>query len=111
MQRGAAFQGVAGEYINGKKCFGFCNFVCEILGYGDCVTGQRIKNYVPILDSDERQSLPGVIKSFLKLKEAPKPQRLTIEQYNKELDEAVARIDAGRFVTHDEAEKQAASWF
>jgi predicted transcriptional regulator len=33
-------------------------------------------------------------------------ERLTIESYNQELDEAVARIEAGVFVSHEEALQQ-----
>jgi len=73
----------------------------------------EIKKYLPQLDSDEKQSLLFVIKSFLKKKDhtTPKPQRHSIEQYNKELDEAMARMDAGEFYTHEEAEKIAKTWF
>lgn len=37
-------------------------------------------------------------------------QHISIEQYNKELDEANARIDAGEYITHDEVEKESRSW-
>lgn len=30
-------------------------------------------------------------------------QRITIEQYNKEIDDAVKRVESGQFYTHDEA--------
>ncbi len=73
---------------------------------------KEIKKHLPELDSEEKQSLLSVIRSFLKLKNTLKqPQRLTIEQYNKELDEAVARMEAGEFYTQDEAKKIAESWF
>ena len=72
---------------------------------------KEIKKYLPQLDAEEKQSILSVIKSFLKLKESPGSGRLTIEQYNKELDEAEARIDAGEFYTQEEAEKIAESWF
>jgi hypothetical protein len=71
----------------------------------------QIKKYLPLLGAEEKQSLLGVIKSFITLKEEPKaPQRLTIEQYNKELDEAEARMDAGEFYTMEEVEQMAKKW-
>jgi len=71
----------------------------------------QIQNYLPLLGKEEKQSILGVIKSFLKLKDAPHPpQRLTIEQYNKELEEAEARIDAGHFTSLEDAIKEAESW-
>ena len=71
----------------------------------------EIKKYLPLLGANEKQSILGVIKSFLQLKEEPKaPQRLTIEQYNKELEEAEARYDAGFFTSHEEVLKESESW-
>lgn len=69
----------------------------------------QIKKYLPLLANDEKQSLLGVIKSFLKHKEDI-PQRLTIEQYNKELEEAEARMDAGHFTSHEHVLKESESW-
>ena len=72
----------------------------------------EIKKYLPLLGSEEKQSILSVIKSFLKLKDTSQSsERITIEQYNKELDEAEARMDAGEFYTQEEAEKIAGSWF
>jgi succinate dehydrogenase/fumarate reductase flavoprotein subunit len=36
--------------------------------------------------------------------------RISIEQYNKELDEANARIEAGEFITQEDLEKEASQW-
>lgn len=36
--------------------------------------------------------------------------RITVEQYNRELDEAEKRINNGEFYTQDEAEKIAKKW-
>jgi hypothetical protein len=36
--------------------------------------------------------------------------RISIDQYNKELDEAEARIDSGVFFTQEEIEKMAKEW-
>jgi len=72
----------------------------------------QLQQYWPLLEKEEKQSILGVIKSFLKRKEFSTQQlRLTAEEYNKELDEALARMAAGEFHTMEEAEKIAASWF
>jgi len=70
----------------------------------------QILHYLPLLEQDQKKSILTVIKSFLKSKEAV-PQRSTIEQYNKELEEAEARMDAGKFTSQEDAEKLAQSWF
>lgn len=36
--------------------------------------------------------------------------RISVEQYNHELDEANARIDAGKFITQEDLEKEATQW-
>jgi len=68
----------------------------------------QLQQYWPLLEKAEKQSILTFIKSFIKIKDAP--QRLTIEQYNKELDEAEARMDAGEFYTMEEVEEMAKKW-
>lgn len=36
--------------------------------------------------------------------------RISIEQYNRELNEAIARIDSGKFITQEDLEKEAVKW-
>jgi len=36
--------------------------------------------------------------------------RISVEQYNRELEEAEAEIDRGEFVTHEELKKQMKAW-
>ncbi len=36
--------------------------------------------------------------------------KISVEQYNRELDEAEARIDRGDFVTHEEAVNRIRGW-
>ncbi|WP_113922118.1 hypothetical protein [Cognataquiflexum aquatile] len=36
--------------------------------------------------------------------------RISIDQYNRELEEANSRIDAGEFVTHEDVKKESKSW-
>ncbi|MEM7551078.1 MAG: hypothetical protein AAF363_15450 [Bacteroidota bacterium] len=43
-------------------------------------------------------------------KEYTDDERISLEQYNKELDEAEAEIDRGEFLTHEEAVKEVRSW-
>ena len=69
----------------------------------------QILNYLPLLGEEEKKSILNVIKSFLTLK-GREPQRISIEQYNQELDEALERINAGNYLTQEEVEKQSAKW-
>ncbi|WP_158857612.1 hypothetical protein [Lunatibacter salilacus] len=49
-----------------------------------------------------------LIDELMKWKESHR--RVSIEQYNRELEEANARIDAGEYVTHEEVKKESKSW-
>ena len=49
-----------------------------------------------------------LISELIKWKEDH--QRVSLEQYNKEIEEADAEIERGEFLTHEEAVKQIRSW-
>jgi predicted transcriptional regulator len=54
-------------------------------------------------------SLLKAIKALLN-KTSLNEGRISIEQYNKELEEAEAEIDRGEFISHEELKKQMKSW-
>ncbi len=68
----------------------------------------EILKYWPLLDIEERQSILGIVKSFMKLKN--KEDRISAEQYTKELDEAIARVASGKFTTHEDVIKESKAW-
>ena len=70
---------------------------------------KQIQQFLPLLAKEEKQSILTLIKGLVKTKEAP-PKRLTIEEYNRELQAAEARIDAGFFTSHEELIKESESW-
>ena len=71
----------------------------------------EILNCLPLLGEEEKKSILGVIKSFLTLKSKEKQDdRITIEQYNKELDEALARVVAGDYLAQEEVEQRSSKW-
>ena len=43
-------------------------------------------------------------------KEYTDDERISLDQYNKELDESEAEVDRGEFLTHEEAVKEIHSW-
>ena len=70
---------------------------------------KQIGEYLSLLHDDEKKSLLGVIKSFLSnRKEAS--VRVSLEQYNKELDKAEAQFKSGNFITHEEMIKRVKKW-
>jgi len=69
----------------------------------------EIKKYLPLLGNEEKQSLLSVIRSFLSLKKE-NSDTVDIDLYNKEIDEAMSRINNGIYTTHEDLEKEMESW-
>ncbi|MBS0000227.1 MAG: hypothetical protein KFF73_14700 [Cyclobacteriaceae bacterium] len=67
---------------------------------------ELIKRLKQINDLSLIQAIKHLVDYGLKEKEG----RISIEQYNKELDEADAEIDAGEYLTHEQAVKEIRSW-
>ncbi|MBK8352414.1 MAG: hypothetical protein IPL21_12230 [Saprospirales bacterium] len=72
------------------------------------VIDKQIIDFLPLLGKEEKKTILGFIKSVVKIKEQPK--RISIKQYNIEIDEAMARIDAGEYITQEEVEKESKHW-
>jgi hypothetical protein len=70
---------------------------------------RQILESLPLLGEEEKQSIIGVIKSFIHLKEDVSP-RISIEEYNKELAEAEAEYEKGDYVSHEEMLKRIKQW-
>ncbi len=63
---------------------------------------KELNNYIKMLNTDQKKSVLQYVKDLFVSEEE---ESITIEQYNKELDEANAEIDRGEFYTHEEAKK------
>jgi hypothetical protein len=70
---------------------------------------RELMQYILQLDEAEKKSVLQMLKTFLKGREKKVP-RISIEQYNKEIDEAIARVEAGEYYTHEEVERMAKDW-
>jgi predicted transcriptional regulator len=68
---------------------------------------KELTGYLSHLTLSQKKSLLAVIKSFLSKEEV---SDIDTVQYNNEIDEAMARMDSGKFISHDELEKEAAGW-
>ena len=73
------------------------------------VLDKELIQYFTKLNEPQKKSLLEMIKSFLKTPEGTL-NPVTVEQYNKELDEAMQRMNDGEFTTFDELEKEMQSW-
>jgi hypothetical protein len=69
---------------------------------------ELIKYFIQLTEP-QKKSLLQMIKTFVKSGNNS-GQRISIEQYNKELDDAMNRINMGEFTTMEELEKEIQSW-
>ncbi len=60
------------------------------------------------LTMPEKRSLLSVAKNYVHLKEEILP--ISIEEYNKEINEAMKRIDSGVFYTHGQVVEISKTW-
>lgn len=64
--------------------------------------------YFSLLTPAQKKSVLTLIKSFVT--HEIKSGRISIDQYNKEIQEAMAEAAAGDYVTQEDIEKESASW-
>jgi len=68
------------------------------------IQATKIELVQQVLNIEEEQVLQQ-LKDVLK-----QARQIDIRQYNKELDEADARIDAGQYIENDEVAKEISAW-
>lgn len=73
------------------------------------VLDKELLQYFMKLDEPQKRSLLEMMKTFLK-RSNESLQPVSIEQYNRELDEAMERINKGNFTTLEELEKEMQLW-
>lgn len=73
------------------------------------VTEQQWNSYFMQLNDVEKKSVLLMLRAFLR-ERSEENRQTSIEQYNKEIDEAVAEMEAGNYISQEEMEKLAAKW-
>ena len=71
---------------------------------------QELYKYLLKLNDAEKKSVLELIKTFLGSRKVDAEERISIEEYNKEIDEAMTRMDSGEFYSHDEVMEMSKSW-
>ena len=69
---------------------------------------KQFDGYLPLLSNKQQALLLEMVKSFLNIDKETK--RISKKQYNKEINEAVSRIEKGKFVSHQDAIKELSKW-
>ncbi|MEO6636694.1 MAG: hypothetical protein ABIN25_00370 [Ginsengibacter sp.] len=73
------------------------------------VLDQKLISYFTQLNNAEKKSILLMVKTFLAGRDGTYDVT-DIEEYNKEIDEALEEIAAGNYITQEQIEKNAASW-
>ena len=69
---------------------------------------KQVDNFLPLLTAKQQTLVLEMIKSLLNVDKHDK--RITRKQYNKEINDAVARIEKGNAVSHKDALKELSKW-
>ncbi len=69
---------------------------------------EEMQAYFTQLNIAEKKSVIQLIKTFLKRDDSA--TRISLEQYNKEIDETLIDVGAGKTLTHEEVLKMAKNW-
>ena len=65
---------------------------------------QKLQAYILQLNESQKQSVLQLLKTFVQGQEQ-KPERISLAQYNQEIDEALSDIKNGDVYSHEEAIK------
>lgn len=66
-------------------------------------------SYFVRLNEMEKKSILLMLKTLLQHRNLDS-DRISIEDYNREIDEALAEADKGNYITQDQMEKRASEW-
>jgi hypothetical protein len=70
---------------------------------------QELLQYILQLDDAEKKSVLQMLKTFVKGRKG-KASRISIDEYNRELQEAEAEYEQGEYIPHEEFVKQIKKW-
>jgi vacuolar-type H+-ATPase subunit D/Vma8 len=69
---------------------------------------KQVEDYLPMLSVKQQALVLEMIKSLLQVDNGSK--RISRKQYNKEIDQAVERLNNGDSVSHSDALREIAKW-
>lgn len=67
----------------------------------------QLNNCLKQLNDTEKKSILLMLKIFLQRKQTT---GISIEKYNKEIDEALAEVTEGKYISQEEMEMRASEW-
>ena len=79
------------------------------MGFMANTIDQELYNCFMQLNEAEKKSVLQMLKTFLQGRNQH-PERISLEQYNKEIQEAMEEAERGEVYTHEEVVKMSKDW-
>jgi len=73
------------------------------------VEEQKAELVIKVMSLKDESLVQTFTEFFDELTTAP-VKRVSIEQYNKEIDEAVKRVESGKFISHEDVMREMEEW-
>ncbi len=70
---------------------------------------KELATYLPLLSERQQGILLDMVKNILHIDK--KEKHISVEQYNKEIEQAIKQVQNGESTTHADIVKQSAKWF
>jgi hypothetical protein len=67
---------------------------------------KELDTYFPLLSPAQQNSMLSMVKSILNTDS----KRISAQQYNQELDEALQRVKNGKGISHEDVKREAEEW-
>ena len=69
---------------------------------------KQLETYLPLLSQRQQEILLDMVKNLLNIDK--KEKRISIEQYNKEIEASVKQVEEGNSISHADVLKQSKKW-
>ena len=69
---------------------------------------QELNTYLPLLSARQQSLILDMVKSILQVD--MKEQRISLEQYNAEIESALKDVKSGKSISHEKVVKQSRKW-
>lgn len=70
---------------------------------------KELFSYIIQLNDIQKRSVLQMLKTFMQGHEQMSPP-ISIEQYNKEIEDAIARVESGEYYTQEDVERMSREW-
>ena len=70
---------------------------------------EEMLEYFAELNTDEQRHVLDIVKTFI-ARHVDENSPMSIEEYNREIDEALEDVARGNYITHEDLKKEAAEW-